>query len=32
MEAPRSFAAVPLETEVTVEPGWIDYNGHMNVA
>ena len=32
MEAPSSFAAVPLETQVTVEPGWIDYNGHMNVA
>ena len=32
MKAPSSFAAVPLETQVTVEPGWIDYNGHMNVA
>ena len=32
MEAPSSFAAGPLETQVTVAPGWIDYNGHMNVA
>jgi len=32
MEAPSNFAAAPLETHVTVDPGWIDYNGHMNVA